>query len=117
MTTRELLVLGHDVRQVQPVYAKPTKMTFEMRMRLLKPCNVLRRAAYPQRRRNSSFAPWSARSDRRQAHRPKEDCEMSVAVITGTSNLNPLEGDVEKVAVVELDPRKFRRPCSPAPMR
>jgi hypothetical protein len=45
MTTRELLVLGHDVRQVQPVYAKPTKMTFEMRMRLLKPCKVLRRGA------------------------------------------------------------------------
>ena len=30
---------------------------------------------------------------------------MSVAVITGTSNLNPLEVDVAKVAVVELDPR------------
>jgi MATE family, multidrug efflux pump len=30
---------------------------------------------------------------------------MSVAVINGTSNLNPLEVDVAKVAVVELDPR------------
>jgi len=114
MTTRELLVLGHDVRQVPPVYAKPFRQSHKNDFR---DANVLRRGAYRQRRRNSSFAPWSARSDRRQAHRPKEDCEMSVAVITGTSNLNPLEGDVEKVAVVELDPRKFRRPCSPAPMR
>ena len=45
---------------------------------------------------------------RRQTHRAKEDCEMSVAVITGTSNLNPLEVDVAKVAVVELDPRTRR---------
>ena len=48
--TRGLRALGHDVTQVPPLYAKPsgrlTKMTFEMRMRLLKPCNVLQRGAY-----------------------------------------------------------------------
>ena len=27
MTTRELLVLGHDVRQVPPVYAKPFRQS------------------------------------------------------------------------------------------
>ena len=55
--TRGLLALGHDVRQVPPVHAKPFrqthKMTFEMRMRLLKPCNAPRLGAYHRRRTNS----------------------------------------------------------------
>ncbi len=45
---------------------------------------------------------------------------MSVAVITGTSNLNPLEVDVAKVAVVELDPRTrhlLEAPIVPTPLR
>jgi transposase len=58
--TRELLALGHDVRQVPPVYAKPFRQThkndFEMRMRLLKPCNVTRRGAYRRKRTNSSIS-------------------------------------------------------------
>ena len=57
--TRGLRALGHDVTQVPPLYAKPsgrlTKMTFEMRMRLLKPCNVPQRGAYRRKRTSSSI--------------------------------------------------------------
>ena len=57
--TRGLRALGHDVTQVPPLYAKPsgrlTKMTFEMRMRLPKPCNVLQRGAYRRKQTSSSI--------------------------------------------------------------
>ena len=48
--SRDLLALGHEVKQVPPAYAKPFrqghKTTSETLTRLRKPCNALQRAAF-----------------------------------------------------------------------
>ena len=47
---RELIALGHDVRQVPPAYAKPfrqgTRTTSGMPTQSPKPCSVLRHAVF-----------------------------------------------------------------------
>src|SRR6516225_10161189 len=86
--TRELLALGHDVRQVPPVYAKPFRQTHKNDFR---DAHAIAEAV--QRRTRPNFLPWSKLAPKRWSwfSRPLDRC-VSTAGLSPTTRTSVIDG-------------------------